>query len=91
MQSLFLRYSTLFVGYGASDPHLEDLLEEFAYFFDFSESKNMSKNYLVVLRDKNQAVLEAYKKKMRTELVVIDKFDDYEKLLKDINIAAPRV
>jgi NAD-dependent SIR2 family protein deacetylase len=90
LQSLFLRYSTLFVGYGASDPHLEDLIEEFAYFFDFEESETMSKNYLVVLRDKAQTVYDAYKKRMRTELVVIDDFKQYEHLLKKINIAAPR-
>jgi hypothetical protein len=90
LQSLFLRFSTLFVGYGASDPHLEDLIEEFAYFFDFEESDHMSKNYLVVTRDKAKSIYDAYKKRMRTELVVIDDFKQYENLLKKINIAAPR-
>ena len=90
LQSLFLRYSTLFVGYGASDPHLEDLMEEFAYFFDFEDSEHMSKNYLVVLREKAQTILDAYKKRMRTELIVIDDFRQYESLLKKINLASPR-
>lgn len=91
LQSLFLRYSTLFVGYGASDPHLEDLMEEFAYFFDFEDSKHMSRNYLVVLRDKAQAIFNAYKQRMRTELIVIDDFKQYEHLLKQINVANPRL
>jgi NAD-dependent SIR2 family protein deacetylase len=90
MQSLFLRYSTLFVGYGASDPHLEDLIEEFAYFFDFKNSDNMSKNYLVVHRNKAQSIFDAYEKRMRTELIVIDDFLQYEQLLKNIQAAAPR-
>jgi len=90
MQSLFLRYSTLFVGYGASDPHLEDLIEEFAYFFDFEDSANMSKNYLVVLRSKAKSIYNAYKKRMRTELIIIDNFPQYGQLLKSIQAAAPR-
>ena len=89
LQSLFLRYSTLFVGYGASDPHLEDLIEEFAYFFDFEESHTMSKNYLVIRRDKAQSIMDAYKKRMRTEIIVIDDFDQYEDLLEELRSSAP--
>jgi NAD-dependent SIR2 family protein deacetylase len=90
IQSLFLNYSTLFVGYGASDPHLEDLIEEFGYFFDFPQSSNISKNYLVVLKKRAGRILNDYKRRMRTELIAIDEFKDYEALLAYLRDAAPR-
>lgn len=90
LQSLFLNYSTLFVGYGASDPHLEDLMEEFSYYFDYTKSVNVSKNYLVVTRNRAGKILEDYKKRMRTELIVIDDFEEYNELLKYLSENHPR-
>lgn len=90
VQSLFLTHSTLFVGYGASDPHLEDLIEEFAYFFNFPQTENISKNFLVVTRERAGRVLNDYKRRMRTELIVIDDFADYEVLLRHLQHVGPR-
>ncbi len=90
VQSLFLTHSTLFVGYGASDPHLEDLIEEFAYFFDFPQTNNISKNFLVVTRERAGRILNDYKRRFRTELIVIDDFSEYEVLLKHLQQAGPR-
>lgn len=91
MQSLFLNYSTLFVGYGASDPHLEDLLEEFSYFFNYPQNQQVSRNYLVVKKKIAGEILRNYKKKMRTELIVIESFDEYNKLLEGLKQAHPRI
>lgn len=90
IQSLFLNFSTIFVGYGASDPHLEDLIEEFSYYFGFTQSMNMSRNYLVVLRKRAGRILEEYKSRMRTELVVIDDFEHYDEILALLKTASPR-
>jgi NAD-dependent SIR2 family protein deacetylase len=90
IQSLFLTHSTLFVGYGASDPHLEDLIEEFAYYFNFTNSPNMSKNYLVVTKQRAGRILNDYKKRMRTELIIIDDFSEYEDLLAYLKNLKPR-
>ena len=89
IQSLFLNYSALFVGYGASDPHLEDLIEEFSYFFDFPNNPNFSKNYLVVTKKRAGKILDAYKQRMRTELVVIEDFEEYNELLKHLQNCSP--
>lgn len=91
IQSLFLTHSTLFVGYGASDPHLEDLIEEFAYYFGFTDSTSISKNYLVVAKKRSGKILNDYKRRMRTELIVIDDdFHEYEELLSYLESVAPR-
>lgn len=81
----------LFVGYGGSDPHLEDLTEELCYFFDFTAGKGMARNYLVVNKGSYGPILEHYKERMRTELIVVDdNFRKSAKLLKGLRDAAPR-
>lgn len=92
LQSLFLNYSTVFFGYGASDPHLEDLMEELSYYLDFKADANLPKNYLVVLKDKvaQGGVFEKFKSYIRTELIAIDTLQDYNTLLWRLNSVAPR-
>lgn len=92
LQSLFLNYSTVFFGYGASDPHLEDLMEELSYYLDFKTDANLPKNYLVVLKDKvaQGGVFEKFKSYIRTELIAIDTLQDYNTLLWKLNQVAPR-
>lgn len=80
--SLLLRYSTLFVGYGASDPHLEDVFDELGHYLrDDEGGLTLPRNYLVVLRKKATEVYKLFKAGFRTRLVVIDEFDDYKRLL----------
>jgi NAD-dependent SIR2 family protein deacetylase len=90
LQSLFLTHSTLFVGYGASDPHLEDLIEEFAYLFDFPQSDNISKNFLVLTKERAGSILDNYKRQFRTELIVIDDYSECDFLLSELQQASPR-
>ena len=92
LQTLFLRYSTVFFGYGASDPHLEDLVEELSYFLDFATDEDLPKTYLVVLKGKiaEDGIYERYKRRLRTQLIGIDGFQDYDRLLWGLNQAAPR-
>ena len=63
MQNLFSNYSTLFIGYGGSDPHLEDLLEEQAFNMNYNSNKRLPQNFLVSLAGKTDRVIESYKKR----------------------------
>lgn len=85
MHSLLTRYSTLFVGYGASDPHLEDLVEEFAQYFDYKDGYDLPKNYLVLPKGKADLVKKEFKKKMGTSIILIDNYDDYNVLLTELS------
>ncbi len=58
IQSLFVNYSVLFVGYGVSDPHLEDLLEELSYYFDWSMFEKLPKYYIALKKDKIDTILD---------------------------------
>jgi len=91
IQQLLFNYHTLFLGYGASDPHLEDLIEELAFFRNFPDDHaRLPKSFLVVKREKARPIFEKYKKKMGTELIVIDDYEQYQDFLKMLNAAAPR-
>lgn len=93
LQSFFVNYSTVFFGYGASDPHLEDLMEELSYFLDFKKDATLPKNYLVVLKEKvaQGGIYEKFKSYIRTELIAIDNLQDYNTLLWRLNSVAPRI
>ena len=84
IQQLLFGYSTIFLGYGASDPHLEDLVEELAYFLQYPKSANLPKTYLVAKADKATQIFERYKRKMRTELIVISDYEEYTGLLEGL-------
>jgi len=90
LQSIFLNYSVLFVGYGGSDPHLEDFMEEISYFLQWSSLKTLPKYYLTLLKGKAGAVLDKYKKLLRTNLVLLDSYEQTQELLDGIQSAAPR-
>ncbi len=92
LQSLFAQYSTVFFGYGASDPHLEDLAEELSYYLDFSVDVDLPKSYLVVLKSKikDDGIFDRYKEALRTKLIGINDLQEYDQLLWKLNMAAPR-
>ncbi len=85
MHSLLTRYSTLFVGYGASDPHLEDLMEELSQYFDYQKGYKLPKNYLVLPRRKANVVKKEFKKNMGTSIILIDDYNDYNLLLTELS------
>jgi hypothetical protein len=90
MQNLFSNYSTLFIGYGGSDPHLEDILEEQAFNMNYNNNKRLPQNFLVSLAGKTDRVMENYKKKRSTEIIAINDHNDYEVLLQRLAERHPR-
>lgn len=90
MQNLFSNYSTLFIGYGGSDPHLEDLLEEHAFYLNYSNNKNLPQNYLVSLKSKTDTIYNNYQIKRRTEIIAIDSYSEYKTLLQSLQKEHPR-
>ncbi len=90
MQNLFSNCSTLFIGYGASDPHLDDLLEEQAFHMNYNINKRLPQNFLVSLAGKADRVMENYKKMRGTEIITINDYDDYEVLLQCLAERHPR-
>ncbi len=93
LRMLFTRYSTLFVGYGASDPHLEEIPEELTQYFPLVDDTKypLPHSYLVTLRDKADIIFEKWKDRVRTDLIVIDDFKQYQDLLSELQSVSPRI
>ncbi len=92
IQSLFLRHCVLFVGYGGSDPHWEDFIDDLSDSFDWPAYPNYQlRHFLFLRKDKTGEVLEKYKKKVNTEIIGCDDYStDTEKLLSELKKLATR-
>jgi hypothetical protein len=90
IDTLFLKYSVLFIGYGGSDPHLEDVTEELCYHLKFSQSGMLSRYFFTTLASKADLVLEKYKDKFRTDIIALDTYDQTLKLLEVLQKTRPR-
>lgn len=90
LESLFLQNTILFVGYGASDPHIEGVLEELAFAMEFAKSGDSEQHFLVMKRKKTTEILRQTKRSMRVKLIELDEYGDVLSLLKELQQAFPR-
>lgn len=92
LRMVFTRYSTLFVGYGITDPHLEEVFEEITEYFpvDAYNKYPLPESYIVTMRKNADLILEKYKNRVRTNLIVIDNYDQYIDLLKELKNEKPK-
>lgn len=90
LQTIFVTNSILFVGYGGSDPHLEELLEDILYLWEYSASPKLPKYYILLRRDKAGRVLKNYKEKLRTTIIEIEDYEETPVFLGKLSTANPR-
>lgn len=89
VQSLFLRYSTLFIGYGSSDPHLEDLLEELRGLFSYADS-GQPRTFLFLDKSKADKILVKYKNQFHTDVIAVDDYKETSAFLERLQTLQPR-
>jgi len=90
LQSIFMNFSVLFLGYGGSDPHLEDFIEQMCFGMNWVKSESLPSYFLVLRKDKVDQVLTKYKDRLRTRLIVLDNYDQTALLLRRLQKACPR-
>jgi hypothetical protein len=90
LQSLFLNYSIMFVGYGGKDPHFERFVDEMSYCLNYSTNENLPRIFSVDVIDNMNKMKIAYDKKRRIELIALNNFTDITELLGELQAAAPR-
>ena len=91
---LFMNYSMLMVGYGASDPHLEDVIEDINLsfgWFNTDDILNLPMYYLVIKKDKVSPIFDQLKNRNRTRIIAVDKHEDALELLKYLQSKYPRL
>jgi len=96
LETLFIRYCTLFVGYGGSDPHLEDISEELSVHLwqdahnSVGYATNFPKSYLILPENRADKLMTKYKSKFRTDIIAINNFNESLDLLKTLQNECPR-
>lgn len=90
LQTLMLQYSMLFVGYGGSDPHLEDLLDEVCHSLGWKQA-GLPEAFVFMKEEKVNSVHERYKEKRRTHFIVTRTYEDTVPFLKSLEDACPRL
>ncbi len=79
LRSIFLQNTVLFVGYGANDPHLNDVFEEMSYLFP--ENSLTNRHYVVWKKDANFSKIQSeYNKLNRLQFITIDDYSEYSTL-----------
>jgi len=90
LETIFIKYAILFFGYGMSDPHLEDLLEEISFNFNYSEG-NIRKFFIVIREDKVNFIRQNLKKMQGVTLLTVDKdYEQSKELLRILSEKYPR-
>lgn len=90
---LFMNYSMLMVGYGASDPHLEDVIEDINLSFgwlDAGDNLDLPVYYLVIKKDKVSPIFDQLKNRNRTRIIAVDEHEEALALLKYLQSKFPR-
>ena len=91
INSLFITNSILFVGYGASDPHFEDVIDSVNSTMQWDLERNdLATCYIMMKEDSVNSIREAL---VQYKRVVIIPFSDYPKMLKfleELHEEAPR-
>jgi len=93
MNSIFMNYSILFVGYGSSDPHLEDIIEDLNMTLKWHNSEDnfvLPRYYLLILKEKLSPIFDHIKDKNRTKVVPVDEYGDMLTLLERLQKDHPR-
>lgn len=86
IRTLFLKYDVLFVGFGADDPHINDIMEEITYFFPDKSSDVRLPTYHVIWKREadTSAVQEHYAKLNRTNFVYIRDYSELSALFGEL-------
>lgn len=93
MNTLFTSNSMLMVGYGGSDPHLEDIIDDINLSLGWQTSQKqleLPTYYLILLKDKCSAIREYIKNQSRTKVISVDSFEESLDLLKYLCKKFPR-
>lgn len=92
INTIFITSSVLFVGYGGSDPHFEDIISDLNYTLGWNKETIMElpKCYILLRSDKVTPIRKFLNNKYRVDIITCDDFSDMQSLLKQLAIDHPR-
>ena len=91
INSIFLTTSVLFVGYGGSDPHFEDIISDLNMTLNWSDAgADLPRCYIMLRKDKITPIRELLNGKQRVDIVAFDDYEQMKDFLKEIKMSCPR-
>lgn len=91
INSIFLTNSVLFVGYGGSDPHFEDIISDLNMTLNWDNSStDLPRCYIMLKRDKITPIREFLNGKNRVDIISFDDYGQMKAFLKELADEFPR-
>lgn len=91
INTIFITNSVLFVGYGGSDPHFEDIIDDLNVTLNWRGSNpHLPKCYIMMIKDKATPIREFLNDSNRVDIITFDTYDDMREFLDKLYHASPR-
>ncbi|MBR1432259.1 MAG: SIR2 family protein [Ruminiclostridium sp.] len=91
INSIFLTSSVLFYGYGGSDPHFEEIINDLNMTLNWdNEGEDLPRCYIMLLTDKVTPIREFLNDKHRVEIINFDDYDQMKSFLEELSNSFPR-
>lgn len=91
INTIFITSSVLFVGYGGSDPHFEDIIDDLNLSLNWSENSTiLPKCYLMQKREKVTPIREYLNNSNRIDVIYFNDYIDMKDFLRDLQKDYPR-
>ena len=91
INTVFLTNSVLFVGYGGSDPHFEDVIDDLNVTLNWSSGGNeLPRCYIMLKEDKISPIRNFLNDKKRVDIIRFKEFNDMKLFLEELQKSNPR-
>lgn len=91
INSIFLTSSVLFVGYGGSDPHFEDIISDLNMTLNWgNEAVDLPRCYILLKKDKVTPIIEFLNDKHRVDIITFDDYPQMESFIEELSNSCPR-
>ncbi len=91
LNAIFMQNSILFIGYGGSDPHFEDVTMALSAELNWSDTTpGLPRYYIFMKKDKMSAIPVELKKKKRNVIITHDDYCEINDCLRKLQIMHPR-
>lgn len=92
INTIFITNSVLFVGYGGSDPHFEDIIDDLNATLNWSgENPHLPKCYIMMIKDKATPIREFLSNSNRVDIIAFDSYEEMKQFLDKLCVAYPRI
>lgn len=91
INTIFITNSVLFVGYGGSDPHFEDIIDDLNATLNW-RGKNplLPKCYIMMIKDKATPIREFLSDSNRVDIIAFDNYNEMKQFLGELCKKYPR-